>query len=107
MKKQTLEELYNPIVGQHGSFTIDCLSYQIQVDYKTNFAKLSNGMPVDHFEFYNVYYGEEMPISETGYKSLFVYREQLENISVRDFAQNYAAENATVDMAQQRQLSLF
>lgn len=107
MKKSTLEELYNPNIGQHGSFTIDCLGYQIQVDYKPNFARLSDGMPVDHFEFHNVYDGEEMPISETGYKSLFVYREQLENISVRDFAQGYADENATVDMAQYQQLSFF
>lgn len=107
MKKSTLEELYNPIVGQHGSFTIDCSSYQIQVDYKPNFARLPNGMSVDHFEFHNVYDGEEMPVSETGYKSLFVCREQLENISVRDFAQGYVLDNVTVDMRVFKQLELF
>lgn len=106
-KADTLEEMYNPAAGQRASFTIDCKGYQIQVDYKPNFSTLPNNTAVDHFEFHNIFDGEPMPISETGYKSSFVYRDQLENMTVRDFAQSYADENATVDMNKHNQLSLF
>ncbi|MBL4832171.1 MAG: hypothetical protein JKY55_20120 [Aliivibrio sp.] len=101
------EDGQTPQVGQRGSFTIDCKGYQIRVDYKPRFTALVGGLPVDHFEFRHSRDGEPMPISETGYRSEFVYRDKLENMTVREYAESYAAENATVDMNKYNQLSLF
>lgn len=101
------EDGETPQVGQGGSFLIDCNGFQICVDYKPSIAAISGGFPVDHFEFRHSRDGEAMPISETGYRSEFVYRDKLEHMTVREYAESYAAENATVDMNKHNQLSLF